>query len=396
MKMKFWVLTAGLLIICMSLWASAMVSRRAFLRDFNDGVHAYLAGNFPEAENSLRQALVRRPRNDEVKQLLLKALIERSFTQYHQKDFKGALETLARASAMAPQDPGTAQTLETLRRQLSTPADQRPVDMEQVLDGMYRHLPEKSQPESLQSLLELYFHRSQLSQEGLLKKFSDNQQTWLEHLEHEKEEFKKILYSGLALFGIAGCVMLALFIGVMRTYLGRRGVFAQLLEQHYQRLVTALPSGSQVMLGPPMSLHQIPEARQMDVIEAEIVSGQHTEDSVRRLQPLLEGENPWVRARAAKILYPLNPKASLGELKRLVADAAGSTQVPGLWALSELGTVEALDILAPLAYSPVREIQQGTIRSLLQLQARSQLPADVRKKLEQQLTEIRSRTGWVF
>jgi hypothetical protein len=396
MKIKYWILAGALFAASVSVWAGYMASRRAFLRDFNDGVHAYLAGDFSAAETSLRHALDRRPRNDEVKQLLLKAVIERSFAQYHQKDFKGALETLARAPLAASQDPGTAQALATLRLQLATPQDQRPVNMEQVLDGMYRHLPEKNQPESLQSLMELYFHRTQVSQEVILKKFSDNQEAWLARLEHEKEEFRKILYGGLLLFGIAGFGLLVLFIGVLRTYLGRKGIFAQLLEQHYQRLVAALPAGSHVMLGPPMSLHHIPEAQQMDIIEAEIVSGQNTEDSVRRLQPLLEVENPWVRARAAKILYPLNPTLSLEELKRLVADAASGAQVSGMWALAELGTAEAIDVLAPLAYSPAREIQQGTIRSLLQLQSRSHLSPDVRKKLDQLMTEIRSRTGWVF
>jgi HEAT repeat protein len=134
----------------------------------------------------------------------------------------------------------------------------------------------------------------------------------------------------------------------------------------------------------------------MDIIEAEISSGQSAEESTRRLQSLLEGENPWVRARAAKILYPLDQKTALQELKRLVTDASSGSQVPGMWALTELATEESLDLIVPLAYSPSREIQQGAIRSLVQLHSKDDLTRDVREKLNRLLPEIRSRTGWIF
>jgi hypothetical protein len=50
----------------------------------------------------------------------------------------------------------------------------------------------------------------------------------------------------------------------------------------------------------------------------------------------------------------------------------------------------------PLAYSPSRTIQEGAIRSLVQLQSKVGIPADVLEKLTKHLSEIRSRTGWVF
>jgi HEAT repeat protein len=145
-----------------------------------------------------------------------------------------------------------------------------------------------------------------------------------------------------------------------------------------------------------MNLAAVPESKQMDVIEADIVTGGDEEEAYRRLASLLEGENPWVRARAAKILYRLNPKLSLEELQRLVTDASNGNQVPGMWALAELATEEALDLLAPLAYSPNRDIQQGAIRSLLQLQTKENLPAEARRKVLRHLDEIRSKTGLVF
>ena len=111
---------------------------------------------------------------------------------------------------------------------------------------------------------------------------------------------------------------------------------------------------------------------------------------------MLEGENLWVRARAAKILYRVNPKLALEELKSLANDVSKEAQVSSMWALAELATPEAIDLLAPLAYSPAREIQQGAVRSLLQIQSRDSLPAEVRTKLSARLTEVRSRTGLIF
>jgi|GEM_PF-2417925 len=396
MKVKHWILVGLVFAGSCGVWVRYVLSRRAYLQDFNTGVHAYLGGNFIEAEAYLRRALDRRPQNDQTKQLLVKVLIEQSFAQYHHKDFSGALSTLTRASQITPVDKETSQALQALRGQLAIAPEKQPVNMEQVLAGLYHRLPEKSQPESLQSLLERYLERSQNNQEVVLKRFWDNQETWLTQLQHEKEGFKNLLYGGLIIFGILGGGLLAFLIYVLNAYFGRRGVFARLLEDHYQRLVTALPAGSHVMLGPPMSLHNAPEAHRMDVIEAEIVSGHDNDEALRRLQPMLEEENPWVRARAAKILYRVNPSLALTELKRLVSDASSAAQVPGIWALSEIASADAVDLLAPLAYSSIREIQQGTIRSLLQLHIKPELSAEVRAKIEKLLPEIRSKTGWVF
>jgi hypothetical protein len=395
MKTRWW-MSGVVFLLSSSLWGTYVVTRRAFLRDFNAGVHSYLAGDFANAEASLRNAIRRRPHNDGANQLLTKVFIEKSFAQYHQKDYQGALETLDRASLVVASDDQTRQAFSTLRQQLSVPADQRPVNMEEVLAGLYKHLPDKTRPNNLEALMDQWFKRSQMSQEELLKRFWDNQEHWLVELQREKDQFKKILYGGLILFGLGGLVLVFLLAGLLHAYFGRRGVFARLLEEHYLRLVSALPAGSRVLLGPPVSLHHAPTAHQMDVIEAEIISGKNEEEHARRLQSLLEGEDPWVRARAAKILYRLDPKLSLQELKRLVTDASNGTQVPGMWALAELGTSEALDLLVPLVYSPSKEIEQGAIRSLLQLQSKEDLPLNVRQKLTKLLGEIRSRTGWVF
>lgn len=396
MKLKSGILFGVIFLTTCSVWANYMLSRRVFLRDFNGGVHAYLAGDFSSAEASLHQALERRPRDARVKELLTKVLIERSFSEYHQKNYDAALATLARATETAPNDPETQQALATLRAQLSTPPDQRPKDIAHILDGIYHSLPEKTQPQSLQSLMDQYMKRSEAAQAALLQKFWSNQEGWLAQVQHERDGFRRLLYIGLLLFGLGGCALLAMLVGIFQTYLGRGGVFAQLLEDHYQRVVSALPAGSSILLGPPVSLQTIPEVRRMDIIEAELVSGHDATDSVRRLQPMLEKDNPWVRARAAMILHRVDAPAAFAEFKRLIDQGTKESQLPAVWGLGELGTREAVKILSPLGYSELREIQQATVRMLLQLQARSTTATDVRQDIERMLGEIRSKTGWVF
>lgn len=396
MRLRSWIVTGTLFITSVGLWTGYVVSRRAFLRDYNEGVHAYLASNFIEAESRLTQALHRWPRDKDVQHLLIKTLIERSFAQFHAKDFTGALDTLTRAVRITPPGDPAQQALGELKAQLSDSSGHRPQSIEEVLQGVYQRLPEKEQPESLQTFMQKWLQKSQNNQEAVFKRFWENQERWLRQLDHQKDDFRKILYGGLAVFVLVGLTLLALLLGALHAYFGRRGVFSRLLEAHYQRLVAALPAGSQVLLGPPVSFHQGAEARQLDIIEAEIVSGRDADESHRRLERLLEEESPWLRARAAKILHQLNPRLALVELKRLVNDTPQENQISGMWALAELATPEALELLAPLAYSTVREIQQGAIRSLLQLQTKETLSSESKAKLHSILTQIRTKTGWIF
>src|SRR5882724_1481555 len=114
MRVKSWALASTVFIMFGGFWASYIISSRAFLRDFNTGVHAYLSGQFEDAEDNLKKALGRRPHNEEAKQLLSKVLIERSFLQYHKKNFTAAVETLDRASQSLPANDEAQGTLVAL------------------------------------------------------------------------------------------------------------------------------------------------------------------------------------------------------------------------------------------------------------------------------------------
>src|SRR5882672_86349 len=123
MKPKSWIIAGSLFLVTSSLWGAFVISRRAFLRDFNAGVHSYLGGDYAGAEVSLKKAMDRRPGNDQAKQLLLKTFVEESFSQYHQKNYDAALATLDRAQEAVPTDPETHETLAAMRQQLSVPPE---------------------------------------------------------------------------------------------------------------------------------------------------------------------------------------------------------------------------------------------------------------------------------
>jgi hypothetical protein len=394
MKWKFWIVASVLFAGSSISWGAYVISNRAFLRDFNDGVQAYITGRFEEAEAASQRALRRRPRSLQAKELLVKVLVERGYADYHSKNYPAAVEALNEAAKIGFPTEAGQEGVRRLQRLLAAD-NERPQPVEKVLQEAFRGLPDTHQPASVQYVLEQWMRRSQMNQESLFARYHENQERWLDEASRERSRFQRTLYAGLAFFGLGGTVLLMLGGVLLHAYFGRRGVFAQLLENHYQRVAAVLPPSSAVLLGPPMHWLADSKARQIDAIETEIVADS-SEEARKHLQPFLDAEDPWMQARAAKILHRWDRESSLALLKRLVGDVSSSRRVPGMWALAELATVEALDLLAPLALSAERTIQEGAIRCLLQLQAREELPVDARRSLQKHLTEIRSRTGWIF
>ncbi|MFA5976133.1 MAG: HEAT repeat domain-containing protein [Elusimicrobiota bacterium] len=396
--MRIKALVSGLIVFIVSsgFWGGYVLSRRAFVRDLNGGVKAFLDGNYAGAAECLEKALARRPGNHQARELLVKALVEESFLRYHHKDFDGAVQPLTRALALTSPSDQAHQALSALKSQLAPSPDAVPVPMKDFLRDLYRKLPSEGQPLSVQAAMQEWLEQSRNNQEQLIRRLWQAQERWLENLEHEKDQFRRLLYGGLALFAVGGMGLAIVFVGVLQAYFGRRGVVARLLQEHHQRLISSLPMGSQVFLGPPTDLQVVPGMKQIDAIEAELVKNEDTHRAQEMLRNFLKEEDPWVRARAAKALYQFDPKASLEELRKLVNDSRGGTQVPGLWALSELASSEAMDVLVSLVDNPSRDIQQAAVRCLVQLQERIDLPLPIREQLRDRLAIIRSKTGWII
>jgi len=107
----------------------------------------------------------------------------------------------------------------------------------------------------------------------------------------------------------------------------------------------------------------------------------------------MEGEDPGFE-RARQNPYRLDPQLSLQELKRLVSDAASGTQVPGMWALSELALPKHRSSGA-LVYSPSKDIEQGRF-AVCYSSSRKKICLQKFSKNSIGFWRDPYRTGWVF
>jgi HEAT repeat protein len=70
--------------------------------------------------------------------------------------------------------------------------------------------------------------------------------------------------------------------------------------------------------------------------------------------------------------------------------------LPAIWALGELGTAHALELLLPLAWSPRPAIQQAAIRCLIELENKKQIPPAVLEQVKWLLADLRAKTDWII
>ncbi len=385
------------LLLTLSVTAGAgfyLTSRRAFLNDLNNGVRAYLTGHFQEAQRSLAQAHERRPNHAEVRSLLVKVLTEQMIAAYRRGDSAAGEEALARALTFTHPKEDAYEALLALDRKLAR-AEKRPQSIEEVLHALSRQARDNGS-QGVSRYLDQWSAEFRQTQDQQMKRFWQRQEDWLTHLEHARRSFQWAL--GVSLLLVAACFGFFTWVWsrVLNAYFGRRGLVIQLLEDHYHRMVAALPAGSVPLMGPPPSHRVSSESKKIDAIEAELVERPNPEEAGRLLKSFLEGEDPWVCARAAKVLYAFDASLALSELKRLITQKTLARQWPGIWALTELGSTEALDLLKPLLESPNREVQQAVVRSLVQLQGRESLSPQARAAVAQMLEHVREGTDWII
>lgn len=375
--------------------AMYLQTRREFLHDFNAGVRAYLAGHADEAQRYLRGALERRPENAEVRHLLRKTYMDQAWQAARSGNAPAAKQALAQATVLA-RDREEREALQVLAKNLENAFAEKPKSIPEILQQAVRETQRGAMSAELRETLEEWASTFKQSQGEMIKRFWETQDDWLSRLESERRSFQKALVACLCFFAFGGALLVGVLIHVLNVYLGRRGVMVRLLEDHYHRVVAALPAGSVALLGPPPSQAASKGSQRLDIIEAELVETQDPELARQKLQEFLEGEDPWVRARAAKALYAYEPQLAIEELKKLTRGHAIERLWPGVWALSELATVESLTLLKPLLESPLREVRQAAIRSLVQMQSRTNLSAESERMVHELLEHARAVTGWII
>jgi hypothetical protein len=150
------------------------------------------------------------------------------------------------------------------------------------------------------------------------------------------------------------------------------------------------------VLGRPDLISSRMEFRKIEAIESELTGDGDRGMAQKLLTDFFKMDDPWVKARAAKALYPLDSKTAIGQLHALAKSSSPFVQIPGVWALGELKSDRALEILMSMVWAKNAEVQQSVIRSLVQKETRRQIPPEYARKVKNLLREVRYKTDWVL
>jgi HEAT repeat protein len=171
----------------------------------------------------------------------------------------------------------------------------------------------------------------------------------------------------------------------------------RLLAKQYQTMTDS--AGRDIpmeVLGQPDLISSRMEFRKIEAIESELTDEADRGIAQKLLNDFFKIDDPWVKARAAKALYPLDRKTAVGELEALAKNSSPFVQLPGIWGLGELTSDRALEILMSMVWSKNPEVQRAVIRSLVQKETRQQVPREYRRKVKELLKEVRYKTDWIL
>jgi len=150
------------------------------------------------------------------------------------------------------------------------------------------------------------------------------------------------------------------------------------------------------VLASPEFISSRMEFRKIEAIEAELINEADGDVAQTLLKSFFKTDDPWVKARAAKVLYALDPKVAFAELRNLVQNRSPYVQLPGIWGLGELATRHSVELLMSLVWSDNAEVQQAVIRCLVQMETKKLLPSDDLLKVKALLKEVRYKTDWIL
>jgi hypothetical protein len=177
----------------------------------------------------------------------------------------------------------------------------------------------------------------------------------------------------------------------------RTGTKVRMLAKQYQAMTgSAGRTIPMELLAQPEFISSRMEFRKIEAIEAELTSEADRGVAQKLLKDFFKMDDPWVKARAAKALYRLDAKAAFGELKALTQSDSPYVQLPGVWALGELGSLSALELLMSLVWNKNAEVQQAVIRCLVQMETKQQVPPEYHQKVKRLLKELRYKTDWIL
>ncbi len=367
------------------LWTTWWMPRRAFLHDLQDGMRSYLMGNMEQARESLLSASTRRPKDDAARRLLAKVAVEDSLRRLRSGDRDGAVQRLTDVlMGLPPEDPATVE-LTRLKDRLLQRGGLRHRDIPSLLSDI--------KPTSVTEAIKPEWAREmETNRDFLVKTISENQRLWIAALDRERDLWRLFIIRGIALVLGVAILLTGVMALLFRKVFGRRGWMRQILEEHTQRVLSVATGGPASALPPgPGS-----ELRKIDFIEAELVNDNDQGIARAALRSYLDMEDPWIRGRAAKAFYKLDPKAAVNCMQELLKEDSTQSQLSGIWALGEIATPPSVEALSALAWSENPEIQKAVLRVLVQLNYQQKLPTETQSKVRNLLTELREKTPWII
>jgi hypothetical protein len=210
-------------------------------------------------------------------------------------------------------------------------------------------------------------------------------------------EFTAGLLLGFGSIGVLGGACVVFFYWYKNRAKDLTSAKIRLLSQQYRAMTdSAAREIPMELLGRPEFISSRMEFRKIEAIEAELTNDADHGIAQKLLVDFFQVEDPWVKARAAKALYPLDPKTAVIELRTMTRNNSPFVQLPAIWALGELNSDRALDILMSMVWHKTPEIQQAVIRSLVQKETRHQIPAEYSRKVKNLLKEVRYKTDWIL
>jgi len=201
--------------------------------------------------------------------------------------------------------------------------------------------------------------------------------------------------------GIVSCLV-ALILAAGGTALSRylknrRSGKIRMLARQYRAMTDSASRDVPVdVLARPELISSRMEFRKIEAIEAELMNEKDKFLARKLLNDFFAMDDPWVRARAAKALYPLDPKAALDELAKLVKSRSPYVQLPGIWALGRLPSERGLQLLISLVSNKEPEIQQAVLRCLVELETHHKIPATAQAKVQELIKEVRFKMDWIL
>jgi len=204
------------------------------------------------------------------------------------------------------------------------------------------------------------------------------------------------LLFGFATLGIvSGCA--ALVYWRLHNAKKNAGAKIRLLTQQYHAMThSAADDVSMDALGQQELISSRMEFRKIEAIEAELTGGEDRFIAQILLKEFFKSDDDWVKARAAKALYPLDPRIAFGVLKVLAKNSSPYVQLPGIWALGEINSEGALELLISMVWNKNPDIQRAVIRCLILKQTKHQIPFDYIRKVKDLMKEVRYKTDWIL